>query len=31
MEASVFAINKASQKVVRKAGFVYEGTRRRAP
>ncbi|KAK0638559.1 acyl-CoA N-acyltransferase [Cercophora newfieldiana] len=30
LEASVYAINEASQKVVKKAGFVYEGTRRRA-
>jgi RimJ/RimL family protein N-acetyltransferase len=30
LEASVYGLNKASQQVVRKAGFVYEGTRRRA-
>ena len=30
LEASVYGINEASQKVVRKAGFVHEGTRRKA-
>ena len=30
LEASVHATNQTSQKVLTKAGFVYEGTRRRA-
>jgi [ribosomal protein S5]-alanine N-acetyltransferase len=29
-EASVYGVNLRSQRVLRKAGFVYEGTRRRA-
>ena len=30
LEASVFSNNKASQRVIAQAGFVYEGTRRKA-
>lgn len=30
LEAAVFATNEASEKVLRKCGFVHEGTRRRA-